>query len=216
MAQNDYKDELMKYKIILLSITILAMVANIYFVKSSFDEAEQEREEIFIADSQNTLLLALSNDINTNRGNEAKAVVGKMHTHLFYMTPTSSAIEGGIKKACDLSDASVKQYCDKVRESGWYNKMMAEGISMEFMQDSIVLYECDVPGYDYMLKTYGKTCTITSTIIEFKRIETTCYVQEQGRTIENPNGYKCCNFAVNKLERLRIFERQNEENKMEE
>lgn len=216
MALIDYKDELMKYKFILLLVIVLSMLANIYIVKSSFDEAEAERQEIFIADSQSTLLLALSNDINTNRGNEAKAVVGKMHTHLFYMSPTSSAIEGGLKSACDLSDASVKQYCDKVRESGWYNKMMAEGISTEFMPDSIVLYDSDLQGYDFLIRTYGKTCTITPTIIEFKRIQTSCYVEEQQRSIENPNGYKCCNFAVDKWESIRTFKRDNEENKLEE
>ena len=100
---HDYKDELSKYKFILVIVTVLAMMANILIIKSTFDEAEEQRSEIFVADSQNTLLLALSNDLSTNRGNEAKAVVGKMHTHLFYMSPTQSAIEGGIAKACDLS-----------------------------------------------------------------------------------------------------------------
>lgn len=216
MTQIDYKNDLTKYKFILIIVTVLAMVANIYIIKTSFDEAEEERQQIFVADSQNTLLLALANNIATNRGNEAKAVVSKLHTHLFYMSPTSSAIEGGIKSACDLSDASVKQYCDKMRESGWYNKMMAEGISTEFMPDSIVLYQSDIQGYDYIVRLYGKTCTITPTIIEFKRIETSCYVEEQRRTIDNPNGYKCCNFAVNKMERIRFFERENEENITEE
>lgn len=216
MTQIDYINDLTKYKFILIIVTVLAMVANIYIIKTSFDEAEEERQQIFVADSQNTLLLALANNIATNRGNEAKAVVSKLHTHLFYMSPTSSAIEGGIKSACDLSDASVKQYCDKMRESGWYNKMMAEGISTEFMPDSIVLYQSDIQGYDYIVRLYGKTCTITPTIIEFKRIETSCYVEEQRRTIDNPNGYKCCNFAVNKMERIRFFERENEENITEE
>lgn len=206
----DYKNELTKYKFILVLVTILSMVANIFIVKSSFDDAEIERNEIFVADAQHTLLLALSKDISTNRGNEAKAVVGKMHTHLFYITPTKSAIEGGIKNACDLSDASVKQYCDKLRERGWYNKMMADGISMEFMPDSIILYESDMSRYDFMVRLYGKTSTITPEYIEFKRIETTCYVQEEGRTIANPNGYRCCNFEVVKDERIRVFKREKE------
>ena len=85
----DYKDELTKYKLILVLVTVIAMAANICVIKSSFDEAEEQRQEIFVADSQNTLLLALANDISTNRGNEAKAVVGKMHTHLFYMSPST-------------------------------------------------------------------------------------------------------------------------------
>jgi len=126
------------------------------------------------------------------------------------MTPTSSAIEGGIAKACYLSDASVRQYCDKLREGGWYNKMMAEGISTEFVADSIVLYGSDVQGYDFMVRLYGKTSTITPSLIEFKSIETSCYVEEQERTIDNPTGYRCCNFVVNKTNVLRTFRREND------
>ncbi len=206
---NDYKNDLAKYKVILIAATILATVVNILVIKSSFDSAEKERNEIFVADAQNTLLLALSRNINTNRGNEAKAVVNKMHTHLFYMAPTASDIEGGITKACNLSDVSVKQYCDKQRESGWYNRMMAEGISMEFVTDSIVLYDSDKQGYDFFVRLYGKTSVISSTSIEFKSLVTTCYVQESARTVENPNGYICCLFNIEKADRLRLFRREN-------
>lgn len=212
MAYTDYKNELTKYKFILVLVTVMSMVANIYVVKSSFDEAEEERNEIFVADAQHTLLLARSENISTNRGNEAKAVVGKMHTHLFYMSPTSSAIEGGIENACNLSDASVRQYCDKLREKGWYNRMMAEGISMEFMPDSIVLFDSDVQGYDFLVRLYGKTSTITPDMIEFKRLETSCYMKEDDRTIENPNGYRCCNFEVVSHERIRVFQRERDNN----
>ena len=206
---NDYKNDLMKYKLLLIAVTIIATVVNILIIKSSFDSAEAERNEIFVADSQNTLLLALSRNINTNRGNEAKAVVNKMHTHLFYMAPTASDIEGGITKACGLSDASVKQYCDKQRESGWYNRMMAEGISTEFVADSIVLYDSDRQGYDFFVRLYGKTSVISSSSIEFKSLVTTCYVQESMRTVDNPNGYICCLFNIEKSSRLKLLRREN-------
>ena len=206
---NDYKNDLMKYKLLLIAVTIITTVVNILIIKSSFDSAEAERNEIFVADSQNTLLLALSRNINTNRGNEAKAVVNKMHTHLFYMAPTASDIEGGITKACGLSDASVKQYCDKQRESGWYNRMMAEGISTEFVADSIVLYDSDRQGYDFFVRLYGKTSVISSSSIEFKSLVTTCDVQESMRTVDNPNGYICCQFNIEKSSRLKLLRREN-------
>lgn len=208
MELNDYKNDLAMCKMMLILMTVLTSVGCIYIVKSSFDEAEEQRNEIFVADSQNTLLLALSKDMSTNRGNEARAVVNKMHTHLLYMTPTASAIEGGIAKACDLSDVSVRQYCDKLKESGWYNKMMAEGISTEFVSDSIVLYESDRQGYDFFVRLYGKTSTISSDYIEFKRIETSCFVKEQSRVIDNPSGYRCCHFNVEKSETIKKFRRE--------
>ena len=132
-----------------------------------------------------------------------------MHTHLFYMAPTASDIEGGITKACGLSDASVKQYCDKQRESGWYNRMMAEGISTEFVADSIVLYDSDRQGYDFFVRLYGKTSVISSSSIEFKSLVTTCYVQESMRTVDNPNGYICCLFNIEKSSRLKLLRREN-------
>lgn len=208
MAQTDYKNELAKYKLLLILTCVLTTAICVCIIKSSFDEAEEERQEIFVADSQNTLLLALSNDMRTNRPNEAKAVVGKMHTHLFYLTPTATAIESGISNACSLSDASVKHYCDKLREEGWYNRMMAEGISTEFLLDSIIVCESDRREFDYLVRLFGKRSTITTASIEFRSLVTTCYVQEEGRTIQNPNGYRCCQFQIEKDEVLKVLNRQ--------
>lgn len=210
MISNDYFDQLRIAKLILIIVTILSSSLTIYVIKSSFDEAELVRNEIFVADAQNTLILALSSDMNTNRGNEAKAVVNKLHTHLFYMTPTASAIENAIACAADLSDESVKQFCNKKLENGFYDKMMAEGISIEFVSDSITLYDSDRQGYDFFVRLYGKTSTITSTKIEFRKLVSTCYVQNQDRTIENPSGYRCCFFNIENEDIIRTFLRVND------
>ena len=71
-----------------------------------------------MADSQNTLLLALSRNINTNRGNEAKAVVNKMHTHLFYMAPTASDIDD----VSEVSNCYVSDLCMGLPFNHIYNQ----------------------------------------------------------------------------------------------
>lgn len=210
MFKNDYFNQLRLAKFILIITAILSSLISIYFIKSSFDDAELARNEIFVADAQNTLILALSSDMNTNRGNEAKAVVNKLHTHLFYITPTASAIKNAIDNATELADESVKQFCNKKMETGFYDKMMAEGISIEFVCDSIILYDSDRQGYDFFVNLYGKTSTITPTKIEFRKIVTSCYVQEQDRTIENPSGYKCCYFNIVNDDIIRTFLRVND------
>lgn len=205
---NDYFNDLKITQFALALVCIASAAVSIWIVKSSFDEAESMRDEIFIADAQNTLLLARSNDIQTNRGNEAEAVVNKLHVHLFYMTPTSEAIENAIQNATALGDESVKQFCDKNMEAGWYNTMMAQGISTEFLRDSIVVMPSDKEGYDFFVRLYGKTSTIYTSAIEFRRIVTSCYVLETQRTVENPNGYICCLFNVEEDKVIRSFKRK--------
>lgn len=206
---NDYWEDLKAVRLMTVVVCVLSSMVTIYMIKSSFDEADMTRNEIFVADAENTLLLALSSDMSSNRSNEAKAVVNKMHTHLFYMSPTATSIEAGINNATGLGDESVLQYANKKMEQGWYNMMMAEGVSTEFVSDSISTLDSDKEGYDFLVRLYGKTSTIYSTHIEFRRIVTSCYVMEQKRTIENPSGYKCCFFKVEKEETIQTFRRKD-------
>lgn len=209
---NDYFKDFQLIKVILAIVCVISATLSICIIKSSFDDAEIIRNEIFIADAQNTLILARSSDMKSNRCNEAKAVTNKMHVHLFYMTPTASAIQNGIDNACLLGDESVVQYCNQLMETGWYNKMMAEGISTEFICDSINTYGSDKPEYDFLVKLYGKTSTIYPHAIEFRRIVTSQFVKQQERTIKNPNGYRCCLFKIEQNEVIRTFLRENNSN----
>ncbi|MCQ2087480.1 MAG: hypothetical protein MJZ37_05380 [Bacilli bacterium] len=204
----DYNHEYGKAKILVILICIISMALSIIIVKSGIDEAEESRQTIFIADANNTLLLALANDITLNRPNEAKAAVKRMHYFMFNLTPAAKHINSSLEKATLLSsDQTVVQHIEKLKEMGWYNRMVADGISTEFMCDSIRIEDSDRDDAVYKAKLFGKTSYIYPDRIEFKSLITSCYLQNADRTIEEPNGFLIKLWSIEKQENIKTFMR---------
>lgn len=211
----DYNSEFKKAKIFVVAICVISMLASIAVIKIGLDKAETNRETIYVADANNTLMLALANDVDLNAPNEAKAALKRMHYYLFNMTPSADYIKGSIAKAEAIGDESVVQFVEKMKEKGWYNKMIAEGISTEFMCDSIHIDNSDNGDYSYKVTLYGKTSTIYPDKIEFRSLQTACYMYDDARTIDNPNGSYVALWQIVKNDVLKIVERSTESMEIE-
>lgn len=203
----DYTKEFRKYKVFVVAVSFLMMVCNIYLVKTTYDSAEESRQTIFVADASNTLMVALANDIQVNRPNEAKAALSRLHYFLFNMTPTANHINYCIGRAQALGDRSIHQYIEKEKERGWYKSMVGGGISTEFMCDSITVSDSDRPEYRFKAVLYGKTSMIYPERIEFRQIITESYLLDDERTIDEPNGFRIYQWAVKDLRLIKVFNR---------
>lgn len=203
----DYDKEYAKAKVFVVIVCIASMALSIFIIKSGLDEAEETRNAIFVADANSTLLLALSKDIKLNLPNEAKATLKRMHHYLYNMTPSASHINESIRKAELLGDASVVQYVEKKKEQGWYNKMIAEGISTEFLCDSVRIEASDNGNYAYKATLYGKTSIVLPDRIEFRELTSSCYMNFVARTLENPNGFRCFLWKVDNEKIIKVFVR---------
>lgn len=205
----DYNKEYAKAKVFVVIVCVISMALSIFIIKNGFDEAEEKRNAIFVADANNTLLLALANDVKLNLPNEAKATLKRMHHYLYNMTPSASHINESIRKAECLGDESVVQYVEKMKEKGWYNKMIAEGISTEFLCDSIRIETSDNSNFGYKATLYGKTSVIHPDRIEFCSIITTCYMNFVSRSVENPNGFKVFLWKQEKEDLIKVYKRNS-------
>ena len=206
----DYKRGYHIAQIIVVAVTLICTGLSIFVIKSGLDEAEEERQTIFVADVNNTLLVALANDMQLNRTNEAKAVLKRMHHYIFSLTPTADNINGSIENAEKIGDESVLQYVEKQKERGWYNRMIAESISTEFKCDSIDIEDSDRKGFDFKAILYGKQSIIFTDRIEFHLVVTTCYLEDDYRTIENPNGLSVRQWNVVSDEIIKIVNRKKQ------
>ena len=207
---QDYVSFFKKVKLVLVLVCVCCTIGSIYIVKSAFDAAEESREMVFVADVNNTLLVALSNDIQVNRPNEAKAVLKRLHHFLFNVTPSASHINATIARAKALSDRTVSQYIEREKEKGWYNTMIAKGVSTEYLCDSISILESDREEFMFKARIYGKTSTIYPERIEFRTLVTSAYLEDTDRTIEEPNGFRVCLWKIESNTILKIFERQRD------
>lgn len=191
---NDIIKSFMNIKILLAIITIVTTVTTILIIKITFDNAIENRKSIFILDKDNTLKLALSQDVSVNRLAEAEAHVKRFHKLFFILSPDAEFIKSNMSKAMEISDKSTKHQYDLLVEKGYFTSMIASGVSSEFLCDSVNFYNSQTHEVDVIL--YGKTSLVHSDKVVFKTLKTSCSLRSSERTVNNPNGFTLCNWQI--------------------
>ena len=157
-----------------------------YAIYSSYQFAEAQRSKIYVLENGQPLLLALSHNVEENRVAEAKSHVRRFHEYFFTISPEKTAIEYNINKALFLSDNVAADYYIKLKEDGFYERIISAGILCEIMVDSVKI---DDTTYPYRAYTYGKTSIIRSSSILYRNLETVCDLVNSTRTENNPHGF---------------------------
>jgi conjugative transposon TraK protein len=167
-------------------ITILTLSIGGYAIYSSYQFAEAQRSKIYVLENGQPLLLALSHNVEDNRTAEAISHVRRFHEYFFTVSPEKSAIEYNINKALFLSDNIAADYYIKLKEDGFYERIISAGILCEIMVDSVKI---DDTTYPYKAYTYAKTSIIRSSSILYRNLETVCDLVNSTRTENNPHGF---------------------------
>ena len=173
-------------RIYLILITIVLLALGGYAIYSSYQFAEAQRSKIYVLENGQPLLLALSHNVEENRVAEAKSHVRRFHEYFFTISPEKTAIEYNINKALLLSDNVAADYYIKLKEDGFYERIISAGILCELMVDSVKI---DDTTYPYRAYTYGKTSIIRSSSILYRNLETVCDLVNSTRTENNPHGF---------------------------
>lgn len=173
-------------RIYLILITIVLLALGGYAIYSSYQFAEAQRSKIYVLENGQPLLLALSHNVEENRVAEAKSHVRRFHEYFFTISPEKTAIEYNINKALFLSDNVAADYYIKLKEDGFYERIISAGILCEIMVDSVKI---DDTTYPYRAYTYGKTSIIRSSSISYRNLETVCDLVNSTRTENNPHGF---------------------------
>lgn len=173
-------------RIYLILITILTLSIGGYAIYSSYQFAEAQRSKIYVLENGQPLLLALSHNVEDNRTAEAISHVRRFHEYFFTVSPEKSAIEYNINKALFLSDNIAADYYIKLKEDGFYERIISAGILCEIIVDSVKI---DDTTYPYKAYTYAKTSIIRSSSILYRNLETVCDLVNSTRTENNPHGF---------------------------
>lgn len=191
---NDIPKLFSTVKAFMVLLTVVITGLTVYICKQSFDSANEERDFIYIADANNTLLLALANDVELNRSEEAKAHVKRFHELFFILSPNADFIEKNMEKALYISDNSVKQQYINLKEKKYFDSMIANGVSSEFRCDSISVSQDQ--NYEFKVCLYGKTSLVYSDKIVFKTLKTSCFLSLCDRDAMNTNGFIIKNWKI--------------------
>ncbi len=164
-------------------VAMCAVVVSVALVMV-FNFAEKQRE---------SLMLALSQDMEQNRPAEAREHVRRFHELFFSLSPDKSAIEHNINRALILSDKSAYNYYADLSEKGYYNRIISGNINQVVQVDSVV---CDFNNYPYTAMTYARQMIIRESNVTNRTLVTTCKLSNVSRSDDNPNGFMIEGFTI--------------------
>ena len=192
-------------RIYLILMTVLAIGLGGYAIYSSYVFAEAQRSKIYVLENGQPLLLALSHNVEENRIAEAKSHVRRFHEYFFTVSPEKSAIEYNIKKALFLADNAAADYYIKLKEDGFYERIISAGVLCEIIVDSVKI---DDTTYPYKAYTYARTSVIRSSSILYRNLETSCNLLNSTRTENNPHGFIIENWKVLDNSDIKLVDRR--------
>lgn len=169
----------------LIAITAVAIFVSCYSIYWAFDFAEKQREKIYVLDNGKSLMLAFSQDVQTNRPAEAKYHVKLFHEKFFTLIPDGEANEANIQDALFLADESALEFYKNRKENGYYTKLVGAGIINEIKIDSIHI---DMDNYPYQATTYATTSTMRTSSVSYYQLTTQCQLVNCRRSDHNPHG----------------------------
>jgi len=185
------------------SVVVAGVSAAFYalYVKS--------QDSIYVLVDGNALQLAMRRNTADNRPVEIRSHVGTLMHHLFTFNPDAKDIEDGIAKAYELSDNSVKDFVDNLKEQKYYNRIISSNISQRFSLDTDGI-RLDLSGYPYRVSVSGEIEMVRPSNITVREIKVSMDVRNlPNRSDNNPHALLVENFSVLSNRTVRSVNRAN-------
>ncbi|RYY23872.1 MAG: conjugative transposon protein TraK [Chitinophagaceae bacterium] len=164
-------------------VNFLCMVFCIY---QSYRMVGLSQERVYVLHN-GKVLEALAADRRANLPVELRDHIRTFHGYFFSVSPDDGAIKKDMDKALYLADESAKKEYDNLRESGFYNRMIAANISQEIQVDSIALL---LDNYPYKFTCFATEKLVRSSGISYRKLVTAGEVRTlEDRSDENPHGF---------------------------
>lgn len=174
-------------------VVVCAVVMTCFISAYCLRMVKQEREKIYVLDHGRSLILALQQDLTTNRPVEARDHVRMFHTFFFNLPPDNAAIKSNIQRALDLSDKSAYNYYVDLAEAGFYRRLMSTNTIQSINIDSIV---CNVDTYPYTAITYATITLLRDSRVSRRSLVSTCELVNVPRSDANPHGFLLQNYVI--------------------
>lgn len=176
---------------IVFGVLCFASIAITIFMSYRF--AEQQRQKIYVLDGGKSLMLALAQNVKTNRPVEAREHIRRFHELFFTLAPDGLAIENNINRALNMADDSAYKYYEDLSENRYYTRLINTSSNQVFELDSIVV---DFDVYPYDVLTYGKQKILRRSNVTERSLITGCQLVNTVRSDNNPQGFMIKDFRV--------------------
>jgi len=172
-----------KFSIAFLLACVLLSGGIVYLC---FDQMNKSSDRVLIL-YNGKVLEAFASERKQNLNVELKDHIKTFHRYFFTLDPDEKAIAASVGKALYLADNSAKQAYDNLRESGYFNNLIAANISQEIEVDSISL---DINRQPYGFICYARQKLIRSSSTMYRRLVTRGEIRVlESQTDNNPHGF---------------------------
>lgn len=178
------------FSLFLIIANLLSICFVIYYNKRIVDQAANRIYLLY----NGKVLDAIASDKKSNLPVEVRDHIKTFHQYFFNLNPDDKAIRATVNKALYLADESAKKQYDNLKESGYYNNLIAANIVKELQVDSIKL---NVEQYPYQFTCYGTEKLVRSSSTVFRQLITQGMIYTlKNQTDENPHGFMIRNWEI--------------------
>ena len=196
-----------KNRVIIISFMVFCSVFVIGVSFAFYSLYTKAQDSIYVLVDGNALQLAMRRNTQDNRPVEIRSHVSTLMDYIFTFNPDSKDIESNIAKAYELSDNSVKEFVDNLKEQKYYNRIIASNISQRLKLDTNSI-QLDVSNYPYKVFVQGELELIRPSNITIREIKASMDIRNlPNRSDNNPHGLLVENFTVLSTKDIRSLNR---------
>ena len=156
-----------------------------FVVWQAYRAVDRNRDRIYILESGKALV-AMAGSRTENIPVEARDHIRAFHEAFFTLDPDEKVITAHLSTALYLADASARRVYDGLKESGYYNGIIAGNISQSIAIDSI---ELDMRAYPIAFRCYGTEKIVRPTSLVLRNLVTEGQLRYTSRSDNNPHGF---------------------------
>lgn len=143
------------------------------------------QDRIYILESGKALE-AIAGSRQENIPVEARDHIRAFHMDFFTLDPDEKVITANLTKALYLADNSARRIYEGLKESGYYNGIIAGNISQQAVIDSVAL---DMHSYPIHFRCYATEKIIRPTSQITRNLLTEGWLRNTGRSDNDPHGF---------------------------
>jgi conjugative transposon TraK protein len=153
---------------------------------------DRNQDRIYILESGRALE-AMAGSRQENISVEARDHIRTFHEDFFTLDPDEKAIAARLGKALYLADGSARRVYEGLKESGYYNGIIAGNLSQTIDIDSI---EIDTRQYPIPFRCYATEKIIRPTSLVTRNLVTEGWLRNTGRSDNDPHGFLIERWAI--------------------
>lgn len=196
-------------RMVMLAVVVGSVLLCLGVMYYAFDMVNQSRNKIYVLEGGKSLMLALAQETNVNRGSEAKDHIRSFLRLLFELEPDEDQISKSMNDASYLGDkASVYRLYTDLKEKGYYQNMI-QGDVHQKVEIDLKSIQVDMSQSPYAFRAKGKQLLIRSTTVTVRNLEVTGSLIDVARTDNNPHGLLIEKFIVVNNSDIQTYQRDS-------